>query len=156
MFFMCLSGSFSHSNFFCHRPTTGFKKQALFLQRGYPWLLYDLKNDCRSSGWDLALPLATSTQCWGFWSQPRPCLDPQHSLPVPNPALWTGADFQVGAGSKVGFWGCSIPSQVHGVPPEAQTLLGCQVPAAHVLGAYFIPNSIYVSFICLCLKLWLI
>lgn len=43
-----------------------------------------------------------------------------------------------------GLWGCSIPSLVHWFPPGAQPLLGCQVPAAHVLGLYFIPINVYL------------
>lgn len=142
---MCLSGSFSHSNFFCHGPTNCFKKQALFLQRGYPWLLYDLKNDCRSSGWDLALPLATSTQCW--------ILKPTQALPGSpalaaraKPSSLEGCRFSGGSWFQGGFLGLQHPQSSPWGPPRGSDPAGMPGPSCPCFRSLFYTKQYLCKF----------
>lgn len=146
MFFMCLSGSFSHSNFFATGQQTALKNKHFFFKK-------DIHDYRMISGTTVEaldkiylchLPRAYSA---GFWSQPSPHVDPQHSLPMPNSA--PGTAFQTGTDTRGGFLGCSIPRLVHR-PPGVQPLLGRRVPVAQVLGVYFIPH--HVAPICILLS----
>lgn len=132
---MCLSASFSHSNFFATGQQAALENKHFFFKE-------DIHDYCMIPGttvealdktYLLYLPWAYSV---GFWIHPSTCLDPQHSLPVPNAA--PGAAFQLGANAMVGFW--AAESSVWG--SWAQPSLGYQVPGIQVLGTEFILHSL--------------
>lgn len=140
MFFMCLSGSFSHSDFFATGQQMALKNKHFFFKE-------DIHDYRMISGTTVEaldkiylchLPRAYST---GIWSHPSPLLDPQPSPPLPNPA--PGAAFHMGADARMGFWAAASPVWSHR-PWGAHPLLGHWVPgpATQVLGVYFIPHNV--------------
>ena len=151
---MCLSGSFSHSNFFATGQQTALKNKHFFFKED----IHDYRMISGTTVEALAkiylchLPRAYSAR---FWSHPSPRLDPQHSPPVPNPA--PGAAFRMGADATVGFWAAA--SSVWSTGPGGSALAGTSGPSCSGLRNLFYTAQcgtyMYIRFIFLYLKLWL-